>query len=163
MTPAVVCFGELLLRLSAPGYERMLQSPNLEVFFGGAEANAAAALCAFGTPASVVTALPDNSIGAAVLANLRSQGIDTRHVLFGPGRMGLYFHTQGAMQRPSEVVYDRANSVFAQSEPDAFDWKRILAEAKWLHVSGITAAVSEQGAQSTLRALQMAQRIGVQT
>jgi 2-dehydro-3-deoxygluconokinase len=161
MTPNVVCFGELLLRLSAPGYERLLQSPHLQVFFGGAEANVAAALRAFGHSPAMVSVLPDNALGAAALASIRSMGIDTSFVQSQAGRMGLYFHTQGAMQRPSEVVYDRTYSSFAQAAPETFDWNRILREAKWLHLSGITPAVSDQAARSALNAVQAARSIGV--
>lgn len=162
MTPNVVCFGELLLRLSAPGYERLLQSPHLQVFFGGAEANVAAALCAFGNSAAMVSAVPQNPIGTATIATLRSQGIDSRHVHSLAGRMGLYFYVQGAMQRPSEVIYDRANSTFALAPSSIYDWPAILKGTKWIHVSGITAAVSEHCAASTLHALQTASRLGVQ-
>jgi 2-dehydro-3-deoxygluconokinase len=161
MTPNVVCFGELLLRLSAPGYERLLQSPHLQVFFGGAEANVAAGLCSFGNTAAMISAVPQNPLGAAAIGTLRSQGIESRHVTSLPGRMGLYFYVQGAMQRPSEVVYDRANSSFALAPSNTYDWEAILKGAKWFHVSGITAAVSDQCAKSALAALQTARKLGV--
>src|SRR5215831_12972222 len=148
MTPQFHCFGELLLRLSAPGYERLLQSHRLDVFFGGAEANVAAALCAFGKSAAMVSAIPDNPLGTATLNTLRAQNVDTRHVSKAPGRMGLYFHTQGAMRRPSEVVYDREHSAFSLADPAMYDWRAILDGTRWLHISGITAAVSERAGMS---------------
>jgi len=161
MTAQIACFGELLLRLAAPGCERLLQTPSLQVFVGGAEANVAAALSAFGHKTAMVSVLPDNSLGSAALAHLRAHNIDTTHVFTAPGRMGLYFHTRGAMQRPPDVLYDREHSSIALVDPKLFDWTLILSGKKWLHVSGITAAVSERAAESALQAVQAARRLQV--
>jgi len=155
----VVCFGELLLRLSPPGQELLLQSPHLDARFGGAEANVAASLAILGHPSAVVSALPDNAIGHACAAELRRHGVDTGGIRFADGRMGVYFIAPGAMQRPTEVVYDRAGSVFACTA--AYDWPRLLDGARWLHLSGINLALGEASAQSALAAVRAARVAGV--
>ena len=111
----IVCFGELLLRLSAPGHELLFQSPTLDAHFGGAEGNVAASLAILGHASSMVTALPDNAVGRACAGELRRHGVDTSGIRFAPGRMGLYLLSHGAMQRPAEVTYDRSGSVFAHA------------------------------------------------
>jgi len=156
---AIVCFGEILLRLSAPAGELLLQSPVVDTCIGGAEANVAVSLAHFGHDARVVSALPDNALGHAARNALRAQGVDTRGVQFQPGRMGLYFLTPGAVLRPSEIIYDRAASVFAQHA--AYDWPALLAGAGWLHVSGITPAVGPQPAAAVLAAVRAARAAGV--
>jgi 2-dehydro-3-deoxygluconokinase len=155
----IVCFGEILLRLSAPSGELLLQSPVVDTCIGGAEANVAVSLAHFGHDARVVSALPDNALGHAARNALRAQGVDTRGVQFQPGRMGLYFLTPGAVLRPSEIIYDRAASVFAQNA--AYDWPALLAGASWLHVSGITPAVGPQPAAAVLAAVRAARAAGV--
>ncbi|HEY1148148.1 MAG TPA: sugar kinase [Pseudoduganella sp.] len=155
----IVCFGEILLRLSAPAGELLLQSPVVDTCIGGAEANVAVSLAHFGHDARVVSALPDNALGHAARNALRAQGVDTRGVQFQPGRMGLYFLTPGAVLRPSEIIYDRAASVFAQNA--AYDWPALLAGASWLHVSGITPAVGPQPAAAVLAAVRAARTAGV--
>lgn len=157
----VVCFGELLMRLSAPGCERLLQSPQLRVHFGGAEANVAASLAILGHDSAVVSTLPDNAIGHACAGELRRHGVDTDGIRFDAGRMGLYFLSPGAMQRPSEVLYDRADSAFARAAADACNWPRLLAGAHWLHVSGITPALGGNAARSALAAMRAAREAGV--
>lgn len=157
----VVCFGELLLRLAAVGDELLLQSPRLAVSVGGAEANVAVSLARLGVAASVVTVLPDNGLGHAARDELRRHGVDTSAVSFTPGRMGLYFLTPGSVLRPSEVLYDRANSAFARSPPDAVDWSTPLDGAAWLHVSGVTPAIGPNGAAAAVRAVQAARAQGV--
>src|SRR6185312_12634868 len=149
----VVCFGELLLRLSPPGQELLLQSPHLDARFGGAEANVAASLAILGHHSAVVSALPDNAIGHACAAELRRHGVDTAGLRFANGRMGVYFIAPGAMQRPTEVVYDRAGSVFACTAATAHDWPRLLDGARWLHLSGINLALGDASAQSALTAV----------
>jgi 2-dehydro-3-deoxygluconokinase len=162
MGPGVVCFGEMLLRLSAPGRELMLQSGSLEVHVGGAEANVAASLAVFGHSASVVTILPDNPLGIAARAALRRHGVDTGQVrLVAGGRIGLYFMSTGAGQRPSQIVYDRRDSAFALAPPDSIDWSVALQGAKWLHVSGITPALGPGPAAAALRAMRAARERGV--
>lgn len=161
MTGRIVCFGELLMRLTAPGREMLLQSPRLDVTFGGAEANVAVSLARFGWDASVVSTLPDQGIGHACLGELRRQGVDTRSIRLRPGRMGLYFLTVGAMQRPSEIIYDRAGSAFALATPDHYDWPSLLAGAGWLHIGGITPAVSAEAEAAVIAAAEAAKAAGV--
>ncbi|HKZ72714.1 MAG TPA: PfkB family carbohydrate kinase, partial [Steroidobacteraceae bacterium] len=141
MASGVVCFGELLLRLGAPHRELLLQTPWLEVHAGGAEANVAVSLAHFGHAASMVSVLPDNALGRHCIGELRRHGVRTEAIRFGPGRMGLYFLSNGALQRASDVLYDREASAFANAPPDLIDWEQALAGAAWLHVSGITPAV----------------------
>ena len=151
-----VCFGELLLRLSAPGNEVLLQSGSLNVHIGGAEANVAVSLAQFGHRASVASVVPDNPLGKACIGELRRHGVRTEAIRTTPGRMGLYFLTIGAGQRPSEVLYDRADSAFALAPPELMDWPAILSEVSWLHISGITPAVSPTAAKSALAAVKVA-------
>jgi len=159
--PGVACYGELLLRLTAPQRGSLLQSPSFEVHVGGAEANVAVSLAHFGHPASLVTVLPENPLGHAALGEIRRHGVRTEEVQFRPGRMGLYFLAVGAGHRPSEVLYDRTDSAFALAPPDLVDWDMALADYHWLHVSGITPAVSPQAAESALRAVRAARARGV--
>ena len=156
----VLCFGEVLLRLSAPGKELLLQSPHLAVHVGGAEANVAVSLRKLGHRTRMVTCLPDNTLGRAAADELRRHDIDVSPVRFVNGRMGLYFLTAGAGHRPAEVLYDRADSAFARAAPDCFDWPDLLADTRWLHVCGITPAVSPQAAQAALLAVTAARAAG---
>ncbi|MEL1262898.1 sugar kinase [Pseudoxanthomonas putridarboris] len=161
MKGKVVCFGELLLRLGAPGRQLLLQSPVLDVHVGGAEANVAVSLARFGHDARMVGAVADNALGEAALGELRRHRVDTAGVLGVPGRMGLYFLTPGAIQRPSEVLYDRADSAFARSGGGRHDWPALLRGADWLHVSGVTPALGQQAADGTLAAVRAARSAGV--
>jgi 2-dehydro-3-deoxygluconokinase len=154
------CFGELLLRLSAPGNELLLQTGSLAVHIGGAEANVAVSLAHFGHTALMASVVPDNPLGRACIGELRRHGVRTEAVHTGPGRMGLYFLTVGAGHRPSEVLYDRADSAFAQALPDLMDWREILSGVSWLHVSGVTPAVGPAAAESALHAVRMARAQG---
>jgi 2-dehydro-3-deoxygluconokinase len=158
----IVCFGEVLLRLSAPAGQLPLQSPSLDVCVGGAEANVAASLARFGHDARLVSVLPENALGRAARDTLRGHGVDTRAVRFDEdGRMGLYFLTPGAVLRPSEVIYDRAASAFSQADPDAYDWPALLDGAEWLHLSGISPALGEGPARAALTAARAARAAGV--
>lgn len=159
--PSVVCFGEVLLRLTAPSHGLLLQSPSLKVDVGGAEANVAVSLTHLGHEAALVTVLPDNALGHAALGEIRGHGVRTEGVRFQAGRMGLYFLTVGAGHRPSEVLYDRTDSAFALAAPDLIDWKESLRGSTWLHLSGITPAVSASAAESALRAARVARTLGV--
>jgi 2-dehydro-3-deoxygluconokinase len=156
MTKKIVCLGEILLRLSPPGKQLLLQSPGFEAHVGGAEANVAVALSKLGHASAMVSALPDNPLGRVCADELRKHGVDTSAVQFRDGRMGLYFLTHGAGQRPAEVLYDRAQSAFATTPAASFDWNDLLADAQWLHVSGITPAISAAGAETALSAVQAA-------
>ncbi len=158
----VVCFGELLLRLGAPGHQLLLQSPQLEVHAGGAEANVAASLAHFGHDVAMLSTVADNPLGHAATGELRRHGVDTRAVRRVDGRMGLYFLTTGAIHRPSEVVYDRADSAFALAPATAYDWPRLLEGAQWLHLSGISPALGANVAATTLAAARAARERGIQ-
>ncbi|HET7551608.1 MAG TPA: sugar kinase [Gemmatimonadaceae bacterium] len=157
----VVTFGEIMLRLKAPGHDRLFQSPTLEATFGGAEANVAASLANFGVTATFVTALPENSVGDACLRELRGFGVDVGQIRRRGDRVGIYFLETGANQRPSKVIYDRSGSSIATARPGDFDWDAILHGADWFHVSGITPAISESAAELTLEAVQKARAMGV--
>lgn len=153
--------GEIMLRLKAPGQERYFQSPSFEATFGGGEANVAVALANFGLDSGFVSALPDNPIGEACIRELRSFGVDVREIQRTGTRVGIYFLETGANQRPSNVVYDRAGSSMARVEPSQFHWSKILSGAKWLHVTGITPALSRSAAELTLDAVKAARVKGV--
>jgi 2-dehydro-3-deoxygluconokinase len=161
--PLVVTFGEIMLRLRAPGHERFFQSPLLEATFGGGEANVAASLAAWGMSARFVTALPAGPLGEAAVATLRGLGVDVGSIVRRPGRMGIYFLEAGAAQRASVVVYDRDGSAISLLTPDEVDWQAALAGAAWFHVSGITPALSASAAQLTADGLATAHRLGVRT
>ncbi|MEI9899129.1 MAG: PfkB family carbohydrate kinase [Hyphomicrobium sp.] len=152
----LVCFGELLLRLSSPRRELLLQSPALEVCVGGAEANVAVGLASLGHKVRLVSAVPDNALGRAAVAAVRGHGVDTSAVQVLPGRMGLYFLAPGAGLRASEIVYDRAGSSFASALADAFDWPALLAGATRLHLSGITPALGPASAAAAIAAAEAA-------
>ncbi|MDI9238466.1 sugar kinase [Lysobacter sp. LF1] len=159
MSQRIVCFGELLLRLSAPGRERLLQSPRFDVAVGGAEANVAVMLARMGHDAAMVSTVADNGLGEAAVGELRRHGVDTRQVRVASGRMGLYFLAHGAMQRPSEVLYDRADSAFVGDA--GYDWDALLDGAQWLHLSGVSPALGAATAQATIDAARAARRLGV--
>ena len=158
----VVCFGEMLLRLTPPGRDLLLQTPRLETSFGGAETNVAVGLAQLGDDSRIVSVLPDNAIRQAALAELRRWGVNAGGVRTAPGRMGLYFLTPGAVLRPAEVLYDRTGSAFAGAAPDLIDWTAELEGAAWLHLSGITPAVSLNAAAAALTAVKAARALGVQ-
>lgn len=157
----IICFGELLLRLGAPGQQLLLQSPQLVVHAGGAEANVGVSLAHFGHEVAMVSVVADNPLGAAVTGELRRHNVDTRDVQRSAGRMGLYFLTTGAGHRPSEVVYDRADSAFALATPERYDWPRLLQGAQWLHLSGVSPALGPVAAQAALAAARAACAMGV--
>jgi len=157
----VVCFGELLLRMSAPGRELLLQHPQLAVHAGGAEANVGVSLAHLGHAVAVVSTVPANPLGEYAVGELRRHGVDTTAVRRSEGRMGLYFLTTGAVQRASEVVYDRADSAFANSSAADYDWDTLLAGADWLHLSGVSPALNPAMAQATLAAARAARARGV--
>ncbi len=161
MNPAIVCFGEVLLRLSAPGKELLLQSPRFDAHIGGAEANVAVSLCKFGHRTRMVSSLPDSTLGRVCADELRRHGVEADTISFRDGRMGMYFLTHGAGHRPAEVLYDRANSAFAAAPAATYDWTKLLADARWLHVSGITPAVSKSTAEAAAQAMNAARQAGV--
>ena len=160
MTHTVVTFGEIMLRLSPPGFERFFQSPVLSAIFGGGEANVAASLAHFGLTSCYVTRLPKHAIGESALRALRAEGIDTTHVLRGGDRVGIYFAESGASQRASTVVYDRAHSSISELEPAAVPWDAVMQGASWFHVTGITPALGSNCAEATAHAIAAAKRAG---
>lgn len=154
-------FGEIMLRLKTPGNERFFQSPGFEATFGGGEANVAVALSNYGFDAGFVSALPDNDIGENAIMELRKFGVDTAHVSRSGDRVGIYFLETGANQRPSKVVYDRANSSIAEATADEFDWPTIFKGVKWLHITGITPALSQSAADLSMDCVKAAKAAGV--
>ncbi|MEM8547248.1 MAG: sugar kinase [Pseudomonadota bacterium] len=153
--------GEIMLRLKTPGHERLFQSPAFEATFGGGEANVAVSLANYGLDSGFVSALPANPIGDACLRELRGFGVDVSSVQRSGERLGIYFLEAGANQRPSNVVYDRAHSAIAGANPADFDWQELLVGAKWLHITGITPALSESAAALSLDAVKAARQAGV--
>ncbi|HZJ88984.1 MAG TPA: sugar kinase [Sphaerochaeta sp.] len=161
MSKKFVTFGEIMLRLKSPGHERFFQSPMLEATFGGGEANVAVSLSMLGKQAQFVTALPNQDIGEAAVRELRKWGVDTSEIrLTEDGRVGIYFLETGANQRPSNVVYDREHSSIALAKSSDFDFAAILKDAQWLHLTGITPAISKNAAESALAAMKAAKAAG---
>jgi 2-dehydro-3-deoxygluconokinase len=151
-----------MLRLAPPGFERFLQSPQFVATFGGGEANVAVALAGFGAPARYVTVLPPNHpVADAVVAQLRSFGVDTSQIVLGKGRMGVYYVEAGANQRPSKVVYDRDYAAIALAKPGNINWDQALAEAGWFHVTGITPAISQGAADLAIEGARTAREKGL--
>lgn len=157
----IVSFGEILLRLAAPRRELLLQSNQLDVCVGGAEANVAVALASLGHEVAMVSVLPDNPLGRAARDFVRGHGVDTNPIGWGEGRMGLYFLAPGAGLRASEVIYDRAGSAFVQSCAQGFDWPHLLKGAGLLHLSGITPALGPDTAEAAIAAADTANAMGV--
>lgn len=150
-----------MLRLSPPGVERFAQTDSLDMHFGGTEANVAVSLAQFGLQAAHVTRFPDHALGRAAAGYLRQFAVDTQHIRYGDGRLGLYFLETGAGSRASQIIYDRVDSAFARIRPDDIDWEPILHGAAWFHWTGITPALSQGAADCLLAGIQMANRLGV--
>jgi 2-dehydro-3-deoxygluconokinase len=161
MTKKIVTFGEIMLRLAPPGLERYLQTPQFVATFGGGEANVAVALAQFGLAAVYATVLPDNPIADAAVAELRRFGVDTSRIVRGKGRLGIYFLEAGANQRPSKVIYDRAGSAIALAKPGDIDWNATFEGAGWLHITGITPAISATAADLSFEAVSKARELGL--
>ena len=161
MTARIACFGELLIRLAAPGREPLLQTRTLEVHIGGAEANVGVSLARFGHEVAMLGTVADNALGRAALGELRRHGVETGGVHLAQGRMGLYFLATGAGHRPSEVLYDRAGSAFALAPATGYDWPALLDGAGWLHVSGITPALGAGTATAAAEAVRAAVGLGL--
>jgi 2-dehydro-3-deoxygluconokinase len=157
----VLTFGEIMLRLSTPGFERFSQASRFDVQFGGGEANVAVSMANFGIPVKYVTRLPDNDIGRACLMELKRYGIDLDQVAWGGERMGIYFLETGAVARASQVIYDRAHSSMATLQPGMIDWEKVFEGVTWFHWTGITPALSEGTAKACSEAIQMANKKGI--
>jgi len=157
----VVTFGEIMLRLAPPGFERFTQARSFNVIYGGGEANVAVSLANYGLDVDYVTRLPVNDLGDACEMFLRQYGVGTSKIVRGGDRLGIYFLEVGAMQRPSKVIYDRANSSIATIEPGMIDWKSVFAGADWFHWTGITPAISENLAAVCLEGAKTAHEMGL--
>lgn len=157
----VLTFGEIMLRLRAPGHERLFQSNMLEATFGGGEANVAVSLANFGMDAQFCTMLPENAIGDECVRELRRFGVDVSKIQRGKGRMGIYFLENGANQLPSKVIYDRADSAIALAKPGDFNWDAIFDGVDWFHITGITPAISESAMLLSLESVREAKKRGV--
>lgn len=154
----VVTFGEVLMRLSPKPFNRFSQAKELEINYGGSEANVAVSLSHFGTQSKHVTVLPGNDFGKAAQAHLKSHGVNTDHIPFSDGRMGIYFLEHGADHRSSRVIYDRIDSAFSNLKVSQFNWEEILKDADWFHWSGITPAISAEAAECCANAIQVAKK-----
>jgi len=157
----VVTFGEIMLRLSPPGFERFSHARSFDVVYGGGEANVAASLANFGEPVDYVTRLPNNPLGEACINFLREYGIGTANIVRGGERLGIYFLEMGAVQRGSVVVYDRSNSSIATIETGMVDWHSAFEGASWFHWTGITPAISKGTADVCLEAIKAAKEMGL--
>jgi 2-dehydro-3-deoxygluconokinase len=159
--PKIVTFGEVLMRLSAPGFQKIAQAESFDCTFGGTEMNVGAALVNFGFDVSHVGVFPANHVGKKAKNFIRKLGISDEHIRLEGNRIGLFFLETGAVSRASQIVYDRADSAFANLDPDWFDWEKILKGADWFHWCGITPAVGEKPAIALLDALKVANRLGI--
>ena len=154
-------FGEIMLRLRAPGHERFFQSNMMEATFGGGEANVAVSLANYGEDAAFLTVLPENALGDECVRELRRFGVDTKRILRGKGRMGIYFLEAGANQLPSKVVYDREYSAISLAKPGDIDWDKALEGVDWFHITGITPAISESAMELSLESVKEAKQRGI--
>ncbi|MBP1640586.1 MAG: sugar kinase, ribokinase [Bacteroidetes bacterium] len=161
MSKKIVTFGEIMLRLATPGYERFCQATNLNSTFGGGEANVAVSLANYGMDAQFVTRLPKNDIAEWCLSELHKYGVKTDNVVRGGDRVGIYFLETGAVARASKVVYDRAHSSIAEITPGMVNWEEVLKGADWFHWTGITPALSQGAADACLEAIKAANKLGV--
>ena len=157
----VVTFGEIMLRLSTPGFLRFSQAASYDANFGGGEANVAVSLANYGIESRFVTRLPNNDLGRACRMELEKYGVDTSKITHGGERLGIYFLETGAVARPSKVIYDRSHSSFATVGSGLFDWDEIFRDANWFHWTGITPAVSQGAADACLEAIKTANKKGI--
>ena len=156
-----ITFGEIMLRLKPPNWERFFQSPLLEATFGGGEANVAVGLARFGLNVAYVSVIPNNPIGDACVKELRRQGVDTSLIVREGNRLGIYFLEAGANQRPSKVIYDRSHSAIAEASPGDISWDKVFDGASWFHISGITPAISLSASEISLEAVKKAREKGI--
>lgn len=157
----VVTFGEIMLRLATPGYQRFIQSNTLNTTFGGGEANVAVSLSNYGIPTDFVTRLPKNDIADWCISELCKYNVGTSNIIRGGDRVGIYFLETGAVARASKVVYDRDNSAIAEIKPGMIDWKKVFQGAQWFHWTGITPALSQAAADVCLEAIRTANKMGI--
>lgn len=163
MSEKVVTLGEIMMRLSTPDFKRFVQSDSFDVTYGGGEANVAAALCNYGLNGTFVTRVPNNPLGQSAINHLRRYGVDTRFIVRGGKRLGIYFLETGASMRASQVIYDRADASIAEVDISEFDFDKIFEGADWFHTTGITPALSDKAAALTEAALKAAKTKGITT
>jgi 2-dehydro-3-deoxygluconokinase len=156
-----ITFGEIMLRLKPPNWERFFQSPFLEATFGGGEANVAVGLARFGLKVAYVSVIPDNPIGDACIGELRRQGVNTSLIVRKGNKLGIYFLEAGANQRPSKIIYDRSHSAIAEAKLSDIDWNKIFDGVSWFHISGITPAISLSASELSLEAVKKAREKGI--
>lgn len=161
MSKKVVTFGEVMMRLSPPGYEKFSQASSFELVYGGGEANVAISCAYLGMKAAHVTRFPNNALGKAATQFLRKHWLSTDHVIYGDDMMGKYFLEKGAVHRSSEVIYEREGSAFSLIEPSMINWESVLKDADWFHWTGITPAISEGAAKCCLEAIKTANKMGI--
>tara|TARA_R110002167_G_scaffold109512_12_gene279345 strand:+ start:462 stop:1502 length:1041 start_codon:yes stop_codon:yes gene_type:complete len=157
----VVTFGEIMLRLSPPGFLRFSQANNFDVVYGGGESNVAVSLANFGVAVDFVTRLPKNDIGDCALMEMRKRGVGTDKIVYGGDRLGIYFLETGAVSRGSKVVYDREHSAIAEIKAGMIDWEKVFDGAGWFHWTGITPAISQGAADACLEAVKTAKKMGL--
>lgn len=161
MVKRVVSFGEIMLRLATSGHCRFIQADSFDATYGGGESNVVVSLANFGIDAAYVTKVPDNPLGQAAINYLRRFGVDTNFISRGGERLGIYFLESGVVQRPSKVIYDRANSAISAAKPDEFNWAEIFSGVDWFHWTGITPALSDSAASCVEEACQIAKKNGI--
>ena len=161
MSQKVISFGEIMLRLSTPGYQRFNQASEFVATYGGGEANVAVSLANYGITSEFVTRLPQNDIGRTCAMDLRKYGVGIDQIIYGGDRLGIYFLETGAVSRGSKVVYDRAHSAVSQIEIGMIDWDKVFEGATWFHWTGITPAISQGAADVCLEAIKKANEKGI--
>lgn len=157
----VASFGEILLRLASPGYTKLFQKDSLDATFCGGEANVAVSLAIFGLDSCFITKLPDNDVGHAAVNSMRYFGVDVSRIVYGNGRMGLYYLEKGASQRPSKVIYDRTYSAISMAKRNDFNWEELFKDADWFHWTGINPALSDSVADICFDACKCAKEHGI--
>lgn len=160
-TKNVVAFGEIMLRLKSPGFERLFQSPLFEATFGGGEANVLVSLSNYGLSTQYVSLVPDNGIGIAAINTIQGKGVGVKHVIKKGERLGIYFLEAGANQRPSKVIYDRSSSSIAEVKKGDIPWTHVFENSGWFHFTGITPALSSSAAEVCTEAVSVAKRLGI--
>ncbi|MCJ7758757.1 MAG: sugar kinase [Gillisia sp.] len=157
----VVTFGEIMLRLSPPGFLRFSQTNNFDVVYGGGESNVAVSLANYGVPVDFITRLPKNDIGECAMMEMRKRGVGVDQIVYGGDRLGIYFLETGAVSRGSKVVYDRAHSSIAEIKSGMIDWEQVFKGVEWFHWTGITPAISQGAADVCLEAVKVASKLGI--
>lgn len=161
MNDKIATFGEIMLRLSPPNFQRFSQARSFDAIFGGGEANVAVSLANFGLSVDYITKLPNNDIGNACINYIRQFGVNTEKIVRGGSRVGIYFLEMGSSVRASKVIYDRAHSAISAAKVEDFDWEKIFKDVNWFHWTGITPAISQSLANICLEACKVAKSKGV--